>query len=196
MKAIVLLLIITSSLTLCAQVNLDDELIPSQGSTNDNPVRHKLHSPNFQNRVVFEKADRRITRETRKRMKTMEDEKAQATANLKARIFSGEAGKLEDCDACAGKGNEKCTPCAGLGHDECLVCHGVKDLRCKRCEGAGMLFDQKCTSCDGTGIGVCKSCWGVTMGCKPCTGIGYFNCKKCGGAGKVFYSKKDSLPEN
>ena len=187
---------IITSVTLCAQVNPDDELIPSQGGANDNPVRHKLYTPNSQNRIVFEKTVRRITKETRKRMKSMEDEKALAITNLKARIFSGEEGRLWDCEICLGKGIEKCMPCNGLGYNECSVCHGVKDQKCKRCEGAGMLYDQKCTSCEGTGIGVCKSCSGLTIGCKQCTGTGYFNCKRCRGAGKIFYSKKDSLTGN
>lgn len=185
-----------SMLRLDAQVNPDDELIPSQAGANDNPVRHKLYTPVLQSRIVFGKGERRISKETKKHLKLLEGEKTLAASKLKARMFSGEEGRLKDCDVCLGMGIEQCSYCSGLGYNECPVCHGVKDQKCKRCDGAGLVFDQKCTSCEGTGVGTCKSCSGMSIDCKQCAGIGHFNCKKCKGVGKIFYSKQDSLAGN
>jgi hypothetical protein len=183
-KILLFLLLSVAVMEVRAQVNLDDELIPSQGGVNDNPVRHKVYGPSLQNRVVFQKSTAPSARLVAKRKKQLKAQQAQALQQLNEKIKS-EGGHLIDCDQCLGVGIENCASCQGHGVKECAVCHGATDQKCKRCEGAGMTFDQKCTACEGTGINVCKSCGNQPPTCHTCLALGYLACTKCSGAGKI-----------
>jgi hypothetical protein len=165
-----------------AQVNPDDELIPSQGGTNDNPARHKLYTPASQNRVVFQRATSRNLRAIKKKQKELELQRK--AASLEFNSSHHESDSVMQCERCFGLGIESCAVCRGQGLEECQVCHGTPPDKCKRCGGEGKVFDQKCNLCEGTGLGVCNSCLSLTKSCASCFGVGHINCTLCSGVGK------------
>ena len=173
------------------QVNPDDDLIPSQGGANDNPSRHKLYTPTWQNRIVHQGGDQRNVKAIRKKQKELEEKRKVALSEFQK---LGHIDSATSCESCFTLGIQKCTVCHGNRLQECEICHGTPPDKCKRCGGEGKIFDQKCRLCEGTGVGVCSSCLNVKKSCAKCFGVGYFNCVKCKGVGKLVLG--DSISRN
>ncbi len=182
-----LLFLISMCFQAKAQVNPDDDLIPSQGGANDNPSRHKLYTPTSQNRIVFKRNNHLNQKSIKKKQKELADQRKIALAEFEKKYQSNSY----ICQVCFGIGIQNCEECKGDGLQECDVCLGVEPEKCKRCGGEGKIFDQTCGLCEGTGLGVCKSCLGVKRSCGTCFGVGYHNCTTCKGVGKTI--RNDSI---